>query len=181
MKKLSLLSTLLMVLLLAGCGKDPGKYLSEAQKLIETKKYKDAIKVYETMIAEMPESDSLVVAYYNLGNLYRMPEVAETSKEKLKAVEYYRIVFDKFPKSEYAPVSLFNSGFIYGNELNDVKNATENYNLLIKNFPDHELTAIAKQDMEILGKSPEEILNEKLKEQEKKQGEKPASKEFVHP
>lgn len=168
-----------MVLLFAGCGKNPQTYLEEAQKLIEGKKFKDAIKVYETMIKEMPESDSLVVAYFNLGNLYRMPEVAETSKDKLTSIENYKKVFEKFPKSQYAPLALFNTGYIYGNELNDIKNSTEYYNLLIKSFPEHELAQIAKKDMETLGKSPEELLNEALKQREK--DAKEGKKEVAHP
>lgn len=179
MKKLSFISALLVVLLFAGCGKNPQTYLDEAKKLIEGKKFKDAIKVYETMIKEMPESDSLVVAYFNLGNLYRMPEVAETSKDKLSAIENFKKVFEKFPKSPYAPYALFNVGYIYGNDLNDIQNATENYNLLIKNFPDNHLSKVAKDDMAILGTPPEVLLNEKLKEREKKA--KDGNKEVAHP
>jgi len=184
MKRISLLAAFVAVLLLAGCGKNPQSYIDEAKKLVEAKKYKDAIKVYEAMIAEMPESDSLVVAYFNLGALYNLPEVAQSSKEKMTAVEYYRKVYDKFPKSTYAPSALFYAGFVYGNELGDIAKATENYNLLIKNYPDHPSAKLAQDDLALLGKSPEEILNEKLKQQEQggdiKEGEK-KKEEFVHP
>jgi len=184
MKKMILLPAFVAILLLAGCGKDPQSYLDEAKKLVEAKKYKDAIKVYESMIAEMPESDSLAVAYFSLGGLYNMPEVAQTSKDKMTAVEYYKKVHEKFPKSEYAPMALFYAGFIYGNELGDIAKATENYNLLIKEYPEHPAAKLAKDDLALLGKTPEELLNEALKKNEqggeKKDGEK-KKEEFVHP
>jgi TolA-binding protein len=175
------LSLMMVTLLIAGCSKDPQEYLSEAKTLVDAKKYKEAITVYEKMIADLPESDSLQVAYFNLGSLYRTPEIAVTSKDKLKAIEYYRTVFDKFPKSVYAPMALFNVGFIYGTELNDIKNATDNYNILIKNFPNHQLSDIAKQDMQMLGKNIEEDLNKKIKEQEERAKKEGNKKEVAHP
>ncbi len=184
MKKLLFIPALLAVLLLAGCGKNPQTYLDEAKQLVEAKKYKDAIKVYEKMIAEMPESDSLVVAYFSLGALYNMPEVAQTSKEKMTAVEYYKKVHEKFPKSVYAPKALFMAGYVYGNDLGDIAKATDCYNTVIKEYPDDPSAKLAKDDLPNLGKSPEELLNEAFKKQEQngkpKEGEQ-KKETIAHP
>ncbi|KAA0251995.1 MAG: hypothetical protein EDM75_12480 [Chlorobiota bacterium] len=73
-------------------------------------------------------------------------------------------------------MALFYAGFIYGNELGDIAKATENYNLLIKEYPEHPAAKLAKDDLALLGKTPEELLNEALKKNEQGGGKKEADK-----
>jgi len=114
----------------------------------------------------LEDPTSIVVAYYHLGELYRMPEIAKSSKDKLKAIENYKKVYEKFPKNDLASQALFQIGFIYGNELDDIPNATEYYNKVIKEYPKTEAAKLAQDDLQLLGKSPEELLNERMKKNE---------------
>jgi TolA-binding protein len=78
-----------------------------------------------------------------------------------KAVRYYKKVFDEHPNSLQAPASLFMSGFILANELKNYKQAKIIYNLFLQKFPNHELAASAREELNNLGLSPEEILKNK--------------------
>jgi hypothetical protein len=54
------------------------------------------------------------------------------------------------------------SGFVLANELNDYEQATETYNLFLDKFPNHDLATSAKEEVENMGLSPEEILKKNL-------------------
>ena len=55
------------------------------------------------------------------------------------------------------------AGFILANELNDLSGAKETYELFIQKFPEGSLVDDAKVELENLGKTPEEILMNKIK------------------
>ena len=58
------------------------------------------------------------------------------------------------------------AGFVQSNELHDYDGATETYNSFLKVFPDHELAASAKEELNNMGLTPEEILEKNLARQE---------------
>ncbi len=54
------------------------------------------------------------------------------------------------------------AGFILANDLQDFDAAKETYELYIEKYPDGQLADDAKIELENLGKTPEEILLEKI-------------------
>ena len=54
------------------------------------------------------------------------------------------------------------AGFILANDLKDFENAKQTYNLYLEKFPNGQLADDARVELENLGKSPEEILKEKI-------------------
>jgi TolA-binding protein len=77
-------------------------------------------------------------------------------------VELFRSVYEKYPNSEQAPMGLFMAGFVEANELNDYDAATKTYNLFLETFPDHELATSAKEELDNMGLTPEEILKKNI-------------------
>ncbi|MEK6553013.1 MAG: tetratricopeptide repeat protein, partial [Bacteroidota bacterium] len=88
------------------------------------------------------------------------PNVSKDESLK-KAVEYYQRLYQQFPKDERAPKALFMSGFILANELRNIDAARLTYQQFLDKFPKHELTTPARTELDNLGKTPEEILQEK--------------------
>ncbi len=156
----------LIFLVLLNCsGKNADELLKEGEKFIKQKKYSEAAEVYKKVLDEFPDSPKSAKAMFELAKLYQgkvLKNIGE--KESLKkAVEYYKNIFEKFPESNEAPSALFMAGFIEANELKDYDSAKETYNLYLKNFPEGDLADDAKIELANLGKTPEEILMEKLK------------------
>ena len=59
-------------------------------------------------------------------------------------------------------MGLFMAGFVQANDLHDYDAASETYNLFLKTYPDHELATSAKEELDNMGLTPEEILKKNL-------------------
>ncbi len=159
-----LISVLVLSLILIGCSKETDKgYFDKASNDKKTNNMAEAVNNYETLVKEYPKSDLAPEALYQLGLIYQNKLVKTLSeKESLqKSVETYRSVYEKYPQSKRAPMSLFMSGFILANDLNNYDKATETYNLFLQKYPKHELATSAKEELEHMGLSPEQILEKK--------------------
>lgn len=151
-------------LLLAGCsGKTAGDYMKEADEQLNQNKIPEALAAYETVVTEFPESAQAPEAMYQMAAIYQnnMLENVTRVESQKKAVEIFHNVYEKYPESERAPMSLFLSGFIQANELGEYNEATATYNLFLEKYPEHELASSAKEELEYMGLSPEEILKNK--------------------
>lgn len=163
MKYLSLF--LITIFLIIGCkGKSAEAYFSEAEAFVVQNNIADALAAYEKVVSDYPKSEYAPTALSKIASLYQnnlVPNITPIESNE-KAVSYYRSIFEKFPEHEIAPVSLFMAGFILANELKKFDEATQTYNLFLKEFPDHELAASTREELEVMGLSPEEILKKKI-------------------
>ncbi len=155
---------LIIFLLLFGCSKETDKgYMDQAAKELKDSSVTEAISSYESLIKEYPKSDLAPEALTRLAALYqnRMVKALSEKESFQKAVELYRKVYDDYPQSKNAPEALFMSGYIQANDLHDYDKATETYNLFIQKFPKNDLALSAKEELEHMGLSPEQILAKK--------------------
>ncbi|MCK9425567.1 MAG: tetratricopeptide repeat protein [Ignavibacteriaceae bacterium] len=151
---------LLIVLFFAGCGKSEKDQFEEANRLVQGKKYTEAISAFEKMAKEFPVGDFAADAYYQIAKLYQagvVTGVDETTSQE-KAVDYYQKVFVNYPKFESAPSALFMSGFIQANTLGKYNEATVTYKKFLQTYPNNELADDAKVELDNMGLSPEEII-----------------------
>ena len=74
-----------------------------------------------------------------------------------KAVEYFQKVYNDYPNGLLSSKALFMTGFINANYLQDFEKARESYSLFIEKYPDHELAKDAKFELDLMGKSPDEL------------------------
>ena len=156
---------LILFSLLSCSGKNANELMNEGNKFIKEKKYSEAAAIFKKIVDEFPESDLTPEAMFELAKLYQgkvLKDIDENESLR-KAVRYYKLIFEKFPGAKEAPSALFMAGFIEANELHDLEAAKKTYNLYLENFPNGELADDAKIELANLGKSPEEILMEKLK------------------
>ena len=78
-----------------------------------------------------------------------------------KAEETFREVYNKYPDDSKAPMALFLSGFILANDLKNFESATSTYNLFLEKYPKHELATSAREELQNMGLSPDQILQNK--------------------
>ncbi len=156
-------SLFLFLLFILACSKDYQKNIDEADKLIESKDFKKAVELLKETASANDEKLS-PVALKKLAVIYQqnsLPEIDYVESQSL-AQQYFYEIFEKFPKSEQAPKSLFMSAYLLANELKQYEKATKQYRLFLENYPNHELAASAKIELENIGLSPEEILKKKI-------------------
>jgi len=171
MKIIKLFSVLsISILLLFGCSsKSADNIFNEATSLIQQKKYNEALNKFKTVVEQFPSSPKTADAMFEIAKLYQGKVVKNIGEKEslVEAVKYYKKVYDNFPNSKIAPKSLFMAGFIEANELNDYDSAKKTYNTYLEKYPKDELVKDAKVELQNLGKSPEEILKERLQESKK--------------
>jgi TolA-binding protein len=166
MKKSSLF-ILSVLFLLAACSQ-PDK--NELQKKVEEAESKlfdqnDSFKFDEAL------AQNAVDAYANFANSFPKdsltPGILFKEADLLRAMHKYEAALDIYKKmeTEYsnhpkAPHSLFLQGFVYENEVGDLKKAEEKYKVFLEKYPDHDLSDDVQFSLNNLGKSPEEIIQE---------------------
>ena len=151
-------------LLLAGCGKKgPEDYMKEAKSGIDGKNISAAVTAYQNVVNEYPDSPQAPEALFQLGTLYQNKMVTniEAKASLEKAVDIFKSISDKYSDDKLAPKSLFMSGFILANDLKEYNKATIIFNIFLKKYPKSDLVNSAKEELDNMGLSPEEILKNK--------------------
>ena len=151
----------LTALVLTSCSKTTDQeYFDQANKFFKENKINEAIKSFENLVNDYPESDIAPKALVQLASIYQNQSDKNVKPEESfnRAQKYFMQVYEKYPESEEAPKSLFMSGYILANDLQKYDDATKSYKLFIEKFPGHPLAASAKQELDNMGLSPEEIL-----------------------
>jgi TolA-binding protein len=165
MKKviISISTVVIFFSILACSSKSEQEYFDQANKFLKEKKYKEALESFKTLIHEYPESNLASKSLVSIAELYHSNLIAGSNpvESYKKAAETYFQVYEKYPDSEEAPVALFQSGFLYDNELKNYDEATKKYNLFLEKYPNHKYTPIVKQSLDIMGLNPEDIINKK--------------------
>jgi TolA-binding protein len=165
MKKISLVFLpIFIAAILTGCSKSDKGYWDDAVKLQKDGKIKEAIASYDKVAETHPESPLAPKALFEIGKIYQSKSVKEIKPiESLnKAIDYYGKIFSDYPNSNEAPKALFMKGFIQSYEVRDYPAAKATFNVFIQKYPKNEMVPSAKAEIENMGRSPEEILNENL-------------------
>jgi len=163
---MKIILAILTLLFLVGCStqKTDKELFDEAKKNLTEQKIPEAVSAFDELISEYPESELTPEALSELASIYQNKQIKSlTEAQNLnKAIELFKKLHDEYPTSEYAPPALFMAGFIYANDLQNYDAATEMYNQFLKEYPDNELTASARAELDNMGLSPEEILQKNM-------------------
>ncbi|HMU43577.1 MAG TPA: tetratricopeptide repeat protein [Ignavibacteriaceae bacterium] len=151
--------------LILSCSKTSDKeYLDKGVAQLDQKKISEAITSFQNLIDEYPESALAPEAMLKIAQVYQNKlDTSLTGGASLKkAVDTFKMIFKNYPNSQQAPSSLFMAAFILANDLKNFNEATETYNLFLSKFPNDKLAPSAKEELENMGLSPEEILEKKI-------------------
>lgn len=158
--------SILILLLVVGCSpkKSDKELFEDAKKNLKEDKISEAVVTFEELVNDNPESKLAPEALSELASIYQNKLVKSLSeKENLeKAVTAFKRIHTEYPKSDYAPSGLFMAGFINANELKNFDEATSIYKQFLQEYPDNELAASAQAELDNMGLTPEEILQNKL-------------------
>ena len=122
-----------------------------------------AYKYFEQLVDEHPQSEFAAESLILMADILQNKQVEETERKAnlQKAVELYvRVQYD-FPNSEKAPQALFMAGFVSSEMLKDFDAAAMHYKRFMKIYPNNELAVSVQEEINNLGKTPEEILSSK--------------------
>ncbi len=158
---------LFALVIMVGCGTADDQDLYEsAKEKIENEEYIDALADFRKLVDNFPKSKYRSEVYFELGKLYHGKIDKNLTEEQSyqEAIKYYESVFTNFPDDTNAPNALFMTAFLYANELGKLDSARENYQNFLSKYPEHEMAASAKAELDNLGVSAEEILQRKLAE-----------------
>jgi len=152
---------IIFIILFSACDSNKDKeLLASATAKADAKNYTEALKDYQKIIDEYSSSDNAAESLFAVAAMYHMYQIPNLSQEESlkKAVTYYEKLYQDFPKNEKAAKSLFMAAFIKANELNQIEGARTDYKTFIEKYPNHELATQARIELDNLGKTPEEIL-----------------------
>lgn len=152
---------LFIPLLIISCSKTSDQdYFDQGSKYLKENKINEALKSFETLLAEYPNSKIAPKTLVQIAAMYQNNLIKEVKMLESfnKAQEYFMQVYEKYPDSEEAPNSLFMSGYILANNLMKFDDATARFKLFLEKYPSHQLAFSAKQELDNMGLSPEEIL-----------------------
>lgn len=91
--------------------------------------------------------------------LYHAMEINVLLKEADKSKALCEQLLKQYPQSSWSPVSLFLlANYIYEGQLNDTASAHATYQRLIDTYPESDLVDDARQSIEYLGLTPDEIM-----------------------
>lgn len=150
-----------LIIIFTACHSKTDKEMFDAaQQKDNAKNYSEAVKDYQKLADEYPESELTCKGLFKIAAMYQAAAVPNISKDESlkKSIEFYKKVYDQFPKSDEAPKALFMCGFIQANELKQMDAAKSTYQEFLKKFPTHEMAASAKLEIDNLGATPEDIL-----------------------
>ena len=128
------------------------KYLyNAAYKLVEEKKYQEALLAYKDFLWSFPEGKYAPNAHYWLGEIYLTQwNLDKTNMLNVeKAIESFQNVVDRFPKHHKAIDSLLKLGIIHIEQKN--WNLAKSYLVKLKeDFPDSSRAQIARSKLDEL-------------------------------
>lgn len=153
-------AVLIVIALFAGCST-----LSEDDlwRRIESAKanqnWDSTLQVSQRILTEYPEGRFGGWARFAAAESYRF------KNQPREALDNYKIFVEHYPEMQPASLSLFLVGYLYGNNLQMKDSAKFYLEEFLKRYPNSELVPSVRLELESLGRSPEEVLEQKLMEQ----------------
>lgn len=154
---MKLLLTLSAALFLAGCNS-----LSDTElwlKIEQAKAHQNwdsTMTVSRRLLEEYPNGRYAGAARFALAESHRFLQ------QPREAVDHYKLFVERYPDLQPHAVSLFLLGYLYGNHLQNYDSARWYYGEFLKKYPQHELVPSIKLELESMGQSPQQTLEEQM-------------------
>ncbi len=111
-----------------------------------------AILLCQKMLSDYPQGKEAANALFMLAEAYN------GKQDFHAAVNSYAAYAVKYPDSSSAPLAMFLVGFIYDGNLQMYDSARAAYQNFLSKYPNHELAASARSEIDNMGKTPDEII-----------------------
>ncbi len=141
------------ILLLAGCAKTSEDDLWKKAEQMRTAGNADStILLCQSILRDYPQGKEAAHALFMLAEAYN------GKQDYHAAVNCYSAFAAKYPDSSSTPLAMFLVGFIYDGNLQMLDSARTAYQNFLAKYPNHELAASARSEIDNLGKTPDEII-----------------------
>jgi len=117
------------------------------------KNWDSTMQVSQRIIRDFPRGHYGGWARFALAESYRF------KNQPREALDNYKLFYEQYPEMQPAALSLFLTGYIYNNNLQMFDSAKIYYEKFLQKFPNHDLAPTVKLELESIGKSPQEVLN----------------------
>jgi len=135
--------------------------MTSATEPIDNAKAAELASLYAQFVTEFPKdsiSDKL---------LFKEAEILMNINRPKEAVAVIDSLIANYSESRLLPQAMHLKGFIYDDKIHSPEMAKISFEALIKRFPEHELSKNAADYIKILGKTPEEVIKEFERRQQK--------------
>jgi tetratricopeptide (TPR) repeat protein len=170
--RINLLVVLLAAIVFYSCGEKKmteEEYLNKAQTELENKQYQESIGTFRELIKNYPDSKNSIFAYNQIAGIYM-----ENLNDFPSGIQAYKDLYAAFPDTKEGKNALFMVAFTYDEKMQDKDNAVKSYKEFLAKYPEdtdpnEKMSESAKMMIEVLesGKSVEELIEQKIMEQEK--------------
>lgn len=109
---------------------------------------------YEDYADKHPSDPQSVEFLYKAADFYRAMNMP------LRSISVYEKIYETFPNHSQRPKVLFLQGFIYENDVKNYTAAQIKYHEFLTQYPDHPLAKDVKLSLQLMGKSPEQLIEE---------------------
>ncbi|MEE9429458.1 MAG: tetratricopeptide repeat protein [Melioribacteraceae bacterium] len=165
MKNTKIVLLIILSIFLSFCGgKSETDLFDEATKQLVGQDYSKAVMLFEQLVEEFPKGEKASHSLFELAKLYQGQVVKnlDPTESLKKSVKLYKKIYTEYPKSTKAENAMFMASFILANDIRDYDDAKISYELYLEKYPNGLLAKDAKIELQNLGKTPEEVLKEKL-------------------
>jgi tetratricopeptide (TPR) repeat protein len=116
------------------------------------------LQVSQRIIRDFPQGHYCGWARFAIAESYRF------KNQPREALDNYKLFYEQYPEMQPSALSLFLTGYIYNNNLQMFDSAKIFYKEFLTKFPNHDLATTVKFELESMGKSPEETLNDRIQD-----------------
>ncbi|MCB0806688.1 MAG: tetratricopeptide repeat protein [Bacteroidales bacterium] len=166
MKKINMyVASMVLFVLILACSSE------KENMLADIKQTEDSLFADETKMIDRKLAGELVDKYVAYADaypedpqtpqiLFKAGDLSMNMNMSRKAIQIFDRVMNNYPDYEKTPQCLFLKGYIYENDLKDLKTAKQIYEDFLDKYPDDEFADDAEISIKNLGKSPEELIRE---------------------
>lgn len=165
-------TTVALILLLAACYPKSEWYrtkiLQQESNILNLAKsgVLDSVAVHQLLRAYEEYADKHPSDPQSVEFLYKAADFYKAMNMPLRSVSIYEKVYETFPNHPHRPKVLFLQGFIYENDIKNYTAAQVKYHEFLEQYPDHPLAKDVKLSLRLMGKSPEQLIEEFKKQQQ---------------
>lgn len=147
---------IISMLLFAGCSLSEDELWLKVEQAKENSNWDSTLTVSRLLLEEYPQGRFAGWARFAIAESHRF------KNQPREALNNYKLFIETYPDLQPAPVSLFLVGYLYHNNLQNVDSARFYFERFLEKYPTHELAPSVRLEVEMLGKSPQEALNERI-------------------
>ncbi|NUN69768.1 MAG: tetratricopeptide repeat protein [Bacteroidetes bacterium] len=149
------------LLFIAGCSLSEDELWVRVEAAKESSNWDSTLAVSQLILERYPDGRFAGWARFAAAESYRF------KNQPREALDNYKIFIERYPDLQPAAVSLFLVGFIYNNNLQNQDSARFYYERFLEKYPAHELAPSVRLEVEMLGRTPQEALNERIAAQQR--------------